>query len=196
MVEDELIRIWQSSKDRERIKFEKSRLMIELDSSLRRLHRWWKYIEHVNLISALVSIPPFIFAAYWLPHISMKIASILIVLWAIYVGVRLFGIKKFKPSDLEDNYLQYLEKTRSYLFAQKKMLETSLNWATLTIYPIYVLFFVGIWDRPLARYIGILSFMALVGVGIFEYYRSKKRIKNEINPRIARINVLIEDLKG
>ncbi len=195
MIEDELIKIWQSSSNQERVKFEKSKLMIELQSSLGRLHRWWKYIERVNLISAFVTIPPFIFAVFWVPFTSMKIASVLTIVWAIYVGIRMLGIKKFKPSDLEENYLQYLEKTRAYLFAQKRMLETSLNWAILTIYPIYLLFFVGIWEIPLARYIVFISFLALVGVGIYEYYLSKRRVKNEINPRIKRVDELIESLK-
>ena len=195
MIEDELIKIWQSSSNQERVKFEKSKLMIELHSSLGRLNRWWKYIERVNLISALVTIPPFIFAVYWVPFISMKIALALIIVWAIYVGIRVLGIKKFKPSDLEETYLLYLEKTRTYLFAQKRMLETSLNWAILTIYPIYLLFWVGIWERPLARYLAVISFLALVGIGIHEYYLSKRRVKNEINPRIARVDELIKKLK-
>ena len=196
MMEDELIKIWQSSSNQERVKFEKSKLMIELQSSLRSLHRWWKYLELVNVISGLIAIPPFIFAVYWVPYTSMKIASVLIIVWVIYVGVRMLGIKKLKPSDLEENYLQYLEKTRTYLLAQKRLLETSLNWAVLTIYPILLLFFVGIWEKPLARYIAVITFLALVCVGIYEYYLSKRRVKNEINPRIARVDELIKELKG
>jgi len=195
MIEDELIKIWQSSNNQERIKFEKSKLMIELQSSLGRLHRWWKYIERVNIISALVTIPLFMFIVYWAPFTSMKIASVLVIVWSIYVGIRMSGVKKFKPSDLEENYLQYIEKTKVYLLAQKKMLQTSLNWAILTIYPIILLFFVGIWEKPLARYIGVGAFLALVGVGIYEYFRSKRRVKNEINPRIAKVDELIKELK-
>ena len=105
------------------------------------------------------------------------------------------GIKKIKPSDLEENYLHYLEKTRTYLIAQKRMLETSLNWAILTIYPIVLLFFVDLWEKPLARYLAAISFLALVGVGIYEYFLSKRRVKNEIMPRINRIDELIESLR-
>jgi len=195
MIEDELIKIWQSSSKQERIKFEKSKLMIELQSNLGSLHRWWKYIEQVNVISALIAIPPFIFAVYWVPFTSMKIASVLIIVWSIYVGIRMSGIKKIKPSGLEENYLQYLEKTRVYLLGQKRLLETSLNWSILTIYPIFLLFFVGLWEISLARYIAVIAFLAMVGVGIYEYYLSKRRVKNEIMPRINRIDELIKTLK-
>jgi hypothetical protein len=195
MIEDELINIWQSSNNQERLKFDKSKLMLELQSSLGRLHRWWKYIEQVNVISALITIPLFTFIVYWAPFISMKIGSVLVIVWSIYVGIRMSGVKKLKPSDLEENYLQYLEKTRVYLFAQKRILETSLNWAILAIYPIILLFFIDLWENPLARYIAVGAFLALVGIGIYEYYLSKRRVKNEILPRINRIDELIESLK-
>ncbi|MDO6436473.1 hypothetical protein Q4534_03595 [Cyclobacterium sp. 1_MG-2023] len=195
MIEDELIKIWQSSSNQERVKFEKSKLMIELQSSLDRLHRRWKYLERVNIISALLTIPPFILAVFWAPFISMKIASALVIVWAIYVGLRILPIKKVKSGDLESNYLQYLEKTKAYLIAQKKLLETSLDWATLTIYPIYLLFWVGVWERPMARFIGVMSFLVLIGLGVFSYYSNKKKVKNEILPSIQKIDELIKTLK-
>ena len=195
MIEDELIKIWKSSSNQDRIKFEKSKLMIELKSSLERLHRWWNYIERVNVISALITIPIFMAIVYWAPYTSVKIASVLVIVWSIYIGIRMSRIKKIKPSDLEENYLHYLEKMKTYLLAQKKMLETSLNWATLTIYPIILLFFVDLWEKPLARYIAVGAFSALVGVGVYEYYVSKRRVKNEIIPRINRIDELIAGLK-
>ncbi len=195
MIEDELINIWQSSSNQERLKFEKSKLMLELQSSLARLHRWWNYIERVNVISALITIPIFMAIVYWAPYTSVKIASVLVIIWSIYVGIRMSSVKKFKPSDLEENYLNYLEKTKVYLLAQKRMIETSLNWAILTIYPIVLLFFVDLLEKPLARYMAVVIFLALVGVGVYEYYLSKRRVKNEINPRIASVDKLIEDLK-
>ena len=195
MIEDELIKLWQSSSRQERVKFEKSKLMMDLHSSLDRLHRWWKYMERVNIISALLTIPPFIFAIFWAPFISMKIASALVIVWATYVGLRILPIKKVKPGNLESNYLDYLEKTKAYLIAQKKLLETSLNWATLTIYPIYLLFWVGVWEKPLARNLAVISFLALIGVGVYTFYSNKERVNNEILPNIQRIDELISTLK-
>ena len=52
MIEDELIKIWQSSSNEERIKFEKSKLMIELQSSLDRLNRRWKFGVRVEIVAA------------------------------------------------------------------------------------------------------------------------------------------------
>lgn len=196
MIEDELVNIWQSSSNQERLKFEKSKLMIELDSSLARFNSWWKNMERVNVISGAVTVLGFLFGVYWAPFISMKIASALIVLWAIYVGTRMSSIKKFKPSDLEENYLDYLKKTRIYLLAQKRVFETSLNWITLSMYPIYILFFVGVWDNPVGRYVAVLSFLALVGVGIYSYYKNKRIVKKEILPRLQKMDELINTMKA
>tara|TARA_R110002074_G_scaffold166430_1_gene327023 strand:- start:30425 stop:31015 length:591 start_codon:yes stop_codon:yes gene_type:complete len=195
MIEDELIKIWQSSSNQERVKFEKSKLMIELDSSLERFDSWWKNMERVNVISGWVTVLGFIPPIIWIPYTSMKIASALIIVWVIYIVTRGKSVKKFKPSDLEENYLQYLEKARTYLLAQKRFFETSLNWRVLTISPIYLLFFVSIWDKPLARYVAVISFCALVGIGIYSYYKSKRIVKNKINPRITRVDELIKKLK-
>ena len=126
MIEGELVKIWQSSNNQERVKFEKSKLIIELQSSLGRLHRWWKFLELVEVISVIIGILSFVFVAYWVPFTASKIASVLIIIFLINILIRVLGINKFRPSDFEENYLEYLKKTRQYLEVQKKLLETSV----------------------------------------------------------------------
>ena len=196
MMEDELIKIWQSSNNQERIKFNKSKLMIELQSSLERLHRWWKYLELVEVISAIIIILAFTLITYHSPYTTTKIASVLIILFGINILIKVLGIKKFKPSDLEENYLEYLNKTKEYLEAQKKLLDTAVYWVVLPIYPILLLFFIAFWDIPEQRYLIALIYLAAIGMGIYGYFLNKRRVKNEINPRIARVNQLINELNG
>lgn len=195
MIEDELIKIWQSSSNQERLKFEKSKLMLELKSSLVGLHRWWKYMERVNIVSILITIPVFIFYVYWIPFTSTKIASVLMVFWVIYIGIRTSSIKKIKPSDLEENYLQYLEKTRLYILAQKRLIETSIYWAVLPIYPLMLLFFIGPWEVPKTHYLIIVTYLVAIGIWPYASFLNKKRIKNKINPRLVKIDELIKELK-
>ena len=194
-MEDELIKIWQSSSNEERIKFEKSKLMIELQSSLGRLHRWWKYLELVDVISVLITIPGFIFIVYHAPFTSTKIASVLVIIWAVNYLIRVLGIKKFKPSDLEENYLEYLKKSRVYLEAQRNLLETYKYWGMTPLYPIIFLFVVDFWEIPSKRIIIVILFLNMVGMHIFAYFFHKRRVKNEINPRIKRVNEVIESLE-
>ena len=196
MIEDELIKIWQSSSSQERIKFDKSKLMIDLQSSLERLHRWWKYLELIEVISAIIIILSFAFIAYHAPFTTTKIASVLIIIFGINILIKVLGIKKFKPSDLEENYIEYLNKTKEYLEAQKKLLETAVYWVVLPIYPMLLLFFIGLWHIPAQRYSIVIIYLVAIGMGIYGYFLNKKRVKNEINPRIARVNELINELNG
>lgn len=195
MIEDELIRIWQSSSNQERIKFEKSKLMIELQSSLGRLHRWWRYLELADVIGAIIGILSFIFIAFWIPFTTSKIASVLIIMWLVQLIIRVLGIKKFKPSDLEENYHEFLKKSRRYLEVQKKLLDSYNYWGALPMYPIMFLFLLGLWEIPSKRYLIIIGYLVFVGIQVYSYFLNKRRVKNEINPRIAKIDELINELK-
>jgi len=195
MIEDELIKIWQSSNNQERLKFEKSKLMIEMQSSLERLHRWWKFIALLDIVAALIAIPAFTFIAFWVPFTTSKFAAVLIIIYMLNILIRLLGIKKFKPSDLEGNYLEYLNKTRRYLEIQKNLLVSSVYWAYLPIYPILLLFLAGLWEIPSKRPLIVIIYLAMVAMSIYGYFLNKSRVKNEINPRIERVDELIENLK-
>ncbi|TXD65487.1 hypothetical protein [Polaribacter glomeratus] len=194
MIEDELIKIWQSSSKQELIKFEKSKLMLELQSSLKRLHRWWNYLELSESILAVFGVLLSILLFFKLPFILIKIALALMIICAIYLIIKYQGVKKFKPSDLEENYLNYLKKNREYLQTQKKFLKTYAYWGILPVYPIMLLFTISIWGKVPA-YLIILINVATIGIGVYGYFLNKKRVKKEITPRISRVNELINQLE-
>ena len=191
MMEDELIKIWQSSSNQERIKFEKSRLMIELESSLTRLHRWWKYLELVEGIAILICIPVFAFYIYFVPFTLSKIASALIVIWLIYVIIRMARIKKYKPSAFTESYLDYLYKTRAYLKIQINLLKSSLYWYVLPAVIFIFLFLAGAWERPETHNVAILTAILAVCIGYLTYYINKRRVRKEFEPRLRKIDELI-----
>ncbi len=194
MIEDELIKIWQSSSNQERIKFEKSKLIIELQSSLNRLHRWWKYLELSETLLAVFGVLLSILLLFKIPFILTKIALALMIICAVYLIIKYQGVKKFKPSDLEEIYLNYLKKNREYLQTQKKFLKTYVYWGILPVYPIMLLFTISIWGKVPA-YLIILINVATIGIGVYGYFLNKKRVKKEITPRISRVNELINQLE-
>jgi len=116
---------------------------------------------------------------------------------AIYLIIKYRGIKKFKPSDLEENYLNYLKKNKEYLQAQKKFLKTYYYWGILPVYPIMILFNISIWEKIPKNFTAILILIniATIGIGVYGYFLNKKRIKKEITPRIDRVNELIKKLE-
>ena len=194
MIEDELIKIWQSSSNQERIKFEKSKLMIELQSSLKRLDKWWNYIELSETVLAIFGVLLCTFLLFKIPFILTKIASALMIICAVYLIIKYRGVKKFQPSDLENNYLNYLKKNREYLEAQKKFLKTYFYWGILPVYPIMLLFTISVWEKAPIHLIALIN-GATIGIGIYGYFLNKKRVKREITPRISGINELINQLE-
>ncbi|KPM30226.1 Hypothetical protein I595_3703 [Croceitalea dokdonensis DOKDO 023] len=194
MIEDELVKIWQSSSNQERVKFEKSKLMIELQSSLGRLHRWWKYMELFEVALAIFGVLVGVFVIFKVPFVLLKIAIALIVILAIYLIIKYKGVRRFKPSDLEENYLDYLKKNRQYLEVQKKFLKTYLYWGILPVYPIMILANIAVWEKVPIHFI-VFNNVAAILVGIYGYFLNKKRVKNEIDPRIVRVDELIRKLQ-
>jgi len=89
MMEEELIKIWQSSPNQERIKFEKSRLIIEVQTGMDRVHRKIKFRDMSEQLAIVLVVPVFIYSAVTSPYLLSKIASILIVAWGIFVAIRL-----------------------------------------------------------------------------------------------------------
>ncbi len=102
MIEEELIKIWQSSPNQERVKFEKSRLMIDVQSSMDHFHRKIKYRDLREQIAVAIIIPVFAYYAYSIPHLLSKVASVLIIGYALFVAIRIKKAKKHKPGAIAE----------------------------------------------------------------------------------------------
>lgn len=192
-MEDELIKIWQSSPEIEQVKFEKSRLILDMQSSLERFHRLIKYSLLVEQIAVIIIIPIFLFIVYWVPPVLSKIASFLIVLWAIWYMFRLRKIKERQPKSITLNYLEYLKKNRGYLRYLKNMTDTAMYWYILPPMTFYFMFIIGahLYTRgPIPFFL----FTVLVGIGtsIGYYFYFRWIVKKIYIPRLKKIDELIE----
>ncbi|GBD91483.1 hypothetical protein BMS3Abin04_02215 [bacterium BMS3Abin04] len=195
MIEKELIKIWQSSTEVERVKFKRSRLMIDLQSSFDRLHKSIKYRDLIEIITAIVMILIFGYITYTVPFVLSKIAAIFIILWLIYVIFRLRSSKKLKPSAVTESYLDYLYKTKEYLRIQKKLLDSVLYWYILPPFIGIIVFLSGIWIIPETHNTIIMTAVGTVGYGIFAYLLNKRKVKKEIIPRLRKTDELIKVMK-
>ena len=189
-MEEELIKIWQSSPNQERVKFEKSRLMIDMQSSMDRLHRSIKYRDLREQIAVVIVIPAFAYTAYAIPHLLSKVASILIIGWAIYIVMRLRNAKKYKPGAFTETYLEYLYKTREYLLIQKQMMDNIIYWYILPGMTLTMLFTLGFGVE--GRFKPIMK-MAVFNVvlAIATYFLNKRAVKKQLIPRLEKIDALI-----
>lgn len=194
-MEEELIKIWQSSPNQERIKFEKSRLMIDMQSSIDRLHRGIKYRDLREYIAIAIVIPAFAFAAVLMPFLLTKVASVLIIGWAVYIAVKLRNAKRKKPSVFSETYLDYLRKTREYLVVQKQLLDSVVYWYILPGITLTMLFVLGFGIADKIKFI-VKFGVANVALAIATYYLNKRAVKTEIMPRLKKIDELISVLEN
>ncbi len=193
MMEDELIKIWQSSPKTEQVKFEKSRLMLDMQSSLDRFHRLVKYSVLVEQIAVITIIPILLFIVYWVPPMLSKIASFLIVLWAIWYMFRLRKIKERQPKSITLNYLEYLKKNRGYLKYLKNMTDTAMYWYILPPMTGYFMFITGahFYARgPTAFF--LLTLLLGMGASIAYYFYFRWIVKKIYAPRLKKIDELIK----
>ena len=192
-MEDELIKIWQSSPEQEQIKFEKSRLILDMQSSLDRFHRLMKYGLLMEQIAVFIIIPVFLFYLYLVPPILAKIASFLLVLWAIWYMFLLRKIKKRKPCTVTLNYIEYLKKNRNYLSVLKKWGDTAIYWYVLLPLSGYFLFVSGFYlDRIVDNAFFVKLIFIGLGTGAVTYIYIKWVVKKIYTPRLKKIDELIE----
>jgi len=192
-MEDELIKIWQSSPEQEQIKFEKSRLILEMQSSLNRFHRFVKYRVLIDQIGTITMIPVLLFSIYIVPPILVKIASFLIVIWVIWYMLQLIEAKRREPESVTLNYLEYLKKNRDYMIYLKKTIVKSMYSYALLALPAYFLSIAGVYFDGI---INLAFFIKLILVGVVghigAYIYSRWEVKKIDAPRLKKIDELIE----
>lgn len=194
-MEEELRIIWQSSANEERLKFEKSRLIMDVQLSLDRIHKYIRYRDLSELIGATIVVPVFVYGAYIVPPTLSKIASVLIALWAIFVIVQYRKAKKHKPGAYTETYLEYLYKTREYLGVQKRLLDNVLYWYILPSMVFIFLFLAGFMGIPEKITWMMTTATAAVVLEIIIYFLSKRAVKKRIMPRLNKVDELIKLMK-
>jgi hypothetical protein len=195
MMEDELVKIWQSSPNQERIKFEKSRLILELQSSLDTFHRKIKIRDSLEQIAIVLTSPVFAYYAYSIPFILTKIASVLIIIFGIFVFIRLRNVRKSKPGSFTGTYLEYLYKSKDYLEKQKSLLDNILYWYIFPAMALLFLFILG--PGITGRLLKIMKFGAgNVVLGIIIYFLNKNAVKKQFIPRLRKIDEVIRVMES
>ncbi|MEM9142361.1 MAG: hypothetical protein AAGA86_05190 [Bacteroidota bacterium] len=191
MMEDELIKIWQASPQVEQVKFEKSRLMLELDSSLKRIRKSWKYMLIRETIAAVIGIAIFTHFVFTHPFTLARIGSGLTILAIVYIIVRLLTTDRQNANNYSEPYLNYLYKVRKVLEVQKKVLDNVVYWYVLPLYPgviLILLAFVHLKEKINLILLAISSIIVMtIGVHLLNKWASKKYYK----PRLQKIDELI-----
>ena len=196
-MEKELINLWKSSPDQEKVKFELSRLMLDVQANAEKLHRDMKWLYLREGLGAIIAIPMFSYYAYVAPYVLTKIAFGLIAMWAAYI---LYVIKKSKekiPDQFSVNYLNYLQKTEEYLEDQMRLRENIIYWYVL---PFISFIYLGLLGTYLAKpegrgfllIVAIICFWGSLGV----YFLNKRSAKKYVKPKLEKVRNLIAALEN
>lgn len=195
MMEDELIKIWQSSPNQEQIKFEKSRLILDMKSSLDRIQRSWKYMLIRESLAATIGIPIFTYIAFTHPFTLTRIGSALTILAIIYIVFRLLRINRQKPNNYSETYMDYLYGSKEVLGVQKKALDNVLYWYVLPLYPGIILILLGFVHIPEKINMIIFTFSLALAMAIGIHFLNKWAAKKHFAPRLKKIDELIKVMK-
>jgi hypothetical protein len=195
MTEAELTKIWQSSTNQERLKFDKSRLLLELQSSMDHFHRKIKFRDIREQAIAIVMMPVFVYTAFTIPHVVSKVASGLIVVLAISLIVRIRAAKEYKPGDLTETYVNYLYKTREYLQIQKRMLDSLHVRFLLPSMILVFLFLSGFLGVPGKATSLVEASIANVVVHVVVFIIAKLDVQSQFVNRLEKVDELIKAME-
>ena len=147
MLEQELKEIWKNSSQTEKIKFETSRLLIELDAKMNRVEKVIRRRDINEISASIFGILLFGYFTYEIPFPLTKIACILSIFWFGYLIFKLGNNKsKKRPIDLALPIREQLDNQKGNMLKEAKLLDTVLYWYVLPPLIANVLFIWGFGD--------------------------------------------------
>lgn len=174
------------------IHIQRDELITELQKDTLSLEKKITFRDSTEIIVALVLIVLFGITALLVPFMLSKIGSVVIILSCIFILIRFKNLKdKFSPITLTETHSEYLRKTRYYLTEQIKFLKSVAYWYIIPPISGILLFFAGFGVNTFQFY-KFSGITLSVGFGI--YILNRFVIKKDLQPRLDRINSLIDSL--
>ena len=207
MLEEELKNIWKNSHKIDQIKFETSRLIIELDHRLKTLNKSIKNRDRREIIASILGMFVFGYFLYEVPFITSKIASGIAILWFGYVIYRLKKVQQFnKPIAYTRSFHEQLNHQKKHLLKQIDLLNNVLYWYVLPPFIMNLIFLFGLKPPETVNWTGFLSehipyntteklmfigFNFLISIGIV--WLNKRAVSKTLKPAVDEINKALTD---
>lgn len=211
MLEQELKELWKNSSETEKIKFEMSRLLIDLKNRLSRIERSIRNRDKAEITTAILMIPIFGYFAYEIPFVVTKVGCILTMIWFGYLIFKLRNVKKHKLSiNPALSFREQLANQKAYLLQQARLIDTVLYWYLLPPLVAHAILVLGLGDPaeygwsniianeilpiPLINKIVYLIFAAVLYAGIL--WINKRTVKKNYKPVIKDIERVQHQLES
>lgn len=201
MIENELIRIWQSSPEHEQVKFEKSKLMLEVQRRLNSFKKGVVIRDWMEIGTGIIMIPIFAFQVFNQPNLLAKFGALWIVGYIVFVIYKLRKAKKSEPLP-KASYIDYLKESKVYLETQLRLIDSVLSWYILPGLIGVLIMHIGIldlfnksWETILNTPMFWVGLIAISTVGLLAYFLNKWTVKKEYKPRLEKVNELLRLLQ-
>ncbi len=209
MVEQELKDIWRNSSQMERIKFDLSRLIVDLNNKATQLNNVIRKRDRREIIASVIASMLFIYLAYSVPFVIARVGCLVAIASFGYLVYRLRHNRQLKkPIDLTLSFKDQLARQRQNMEQEAKLLNTVLYWYILPPFVAQIIFLFGIgdpstigWDSPLMEYLPLtmadkLRFLGFVALfNLFIVWLNKRAVRKEIKPIIEEIDRLQQQLE-
>jgi hypothetical protein len=193
MLEQELKNIWQNSPQKEIVKFEKSKLLIDLNYDLNKFEKSIKNRDRREIVAAIIVFIVFIYYAYSYSQPLAKIGAIIICLASIFIIYQLKQVQKFKkPVDLTLSMKQQLIETRIFITKEMKLSDNILFWYILPLSLGMIVFTMGL-NISLNWF--LINFPLFVTINIGAYILNKQTVKKKFLPLLKNISSSIKELE-
>ena len=204
MLDKELLNIWKNSSKTEQIKFDISRLMIDLKNNLTRTENKIQRRDRIESIAAIIGIFVFGYFAYEIPYPITKFACILAIAWFVFVIYKLRSVQKHKlPLDTILSFREQLKAQKSYLLKQAHLLDSVLYWYVLPPFIMNLIFIIGVDGStqdstssgllsylPHSSHDKITTIITLILFYAFVFWLNRSASKRNLRPIIADIERL------
>ncbi|MFY0592971.1 hypothetical protein [Roseivirga sp.] len=202
MVEQELKNIWRNSSQMERITFDISRLLSDLNKRAKRLDQVIKNRDRREIAASIFGIAMFSYFAFAIPFLVTKIGAVLSVAWFVYIIFKFRHNRKTKaPVDLTLPYKEQLHRQRKNMEQEAAFLNSVLYWYVLPPLLANLIFIYGIGDPAVYDWDpGFFDFMPFTMKGklsmsisvtlfsAFVVWLNKRAVKKTLTPIIEEIN--------
>jgi hypothetical protein len=210
MLEQKLKEIWKNSSQKEKIKFETSRLLIDLKSKMDHIEKAIHRRDRTEIAASIFGILLFGYFTYTIPFPVTKIASLLGAIWFCFVIYKFKNSQKKKlAEDLTLSFREQLKNEKAYMSQQARLLDTAACWYSIPPFIINILFVMGLgnpvkygWSNIIVDKVLPLSpnikIFILVGLAIFYGFTiwiNKRAVKKNLKPVIKEIERIQHQLE-
>lgn len=190
---DELQKIWHNCTKAEGVNFDKSKLLIDLNSQLRSIDRIIKNRDRREIIAAAIVILAFGTGAFYYTALLSRVGMILGSLYGVLVIVMLKNVKKYKPTNYALPIKDYLIKYRKYMAKERSLLDNVIYWYLLPPFISSVLFFIG---QNIGITLIIILALFIFGLYTILYFLNKRGVKKTFDPLIKKLDETINDIES